>query len=157
MSNNVVILSGWLQIERVQAINTGQECAGETTVIHAWVYTDKAYLGGKHPVLLSGEAAQDALEWARDWPPNTPLPQVIAQGKLVSRDGLSKVNVRKISFMGSFDPAYRSFMSDLSRLLDKKTEHELRSGLVDLLRRNASVPYLGAETILPDGATIEKL
>ena len=54
MSNNIVVLSGWLQIERVQAVDLGQEGARATPVIHAWVYTDKPYLGGKHPVLLSG-------------------------------------------------------------------------------------------------------
>jgi hypothetical protein len=142
MSNNVVILSGWLQIERVQAVDLGQEGTRATPVIHAWVYTDKPYLGGKHPVLLSGEAAQAALEWARDWPPNTPLPQVIAQGNLVSRNSHSKVNVRKISFMGSIDPAYRAFMGDLSRLVEQKNERELHTSLADLLRRNAAVPFL---------------
>ena len=142
MSNNIVVLSGWLQIERVQAVDLGQEGARAAPVIYAWVYTDKPYLGGKHPVLLSGAAAQSALEWARDWPPNTPLPQVIAEGKLVSRDGHSRVNVSKISFMGSFDPAYRVFMGDLSRLLEQKDGRDLRSGLADLLRRNSSVPYL---------------
>ena len=142
MSNNIVVLSGWLQIERVQAVDLGQEGTRATPVIHAWVYTDKPYLGGKHPVLLSGEAARSALEWARDWPPNTPLPQVIAEGKLVSRNGHSKVNVGKISFMGSFDPAYRAFMGDLSRLLEQKDNRDLRASLADLLHRNAAVPYL---------------
>jgi len=142
MSNNIVVLSGWLQIERVQAVDLGQEGAHSTLVSHAWVYTDKPYLGGKHPVLISGAAAQSALEWARDWPPNTPLPQVIAEGKLVSRSDHSKVNVGKISFMGSFDPAYRAFMGDLSRLLEQRDALDLHAGLADLLHRNAAAPYL---------------
>jgi hypothetical protein len=60
----------WRGWERVQALDLGHEGARATPVIHAWVYTDKSYLGGKHPVPLNGEAAQAALEWARDWPPN---------------------------------------------------------------------------------------
>ena len=143
MTNNVVVLSGWLEIERYEEVDVGQGGARSLPVIHAWVYTDKPYLGGKHPVLLIGEAAQTAMAWARDWPANTSLPQVVAQGQVVTRGGVSKVNVRAISFMGSFDPAYRAFMRELSGLLDaRKSEQELRAGIADLLRRYAALPFM---------------
>ncbi|MFM8320221.1 MAG: hypothetical protein ACKOC5_04825 [Chloroflexota bacterium] len=144
MSNNIVFLVGWLEIENVQTVTLGRDQSTPTTLIHAWVYTDKPYLGGKHPIVFTGEPAQTAMEWAREWPPHTPLPQVVVQGQLVTHNGQSRVNVRKVSFLGSFDPAYKTMMIGLARLLEKKQDGELRSGLADLLHRNArGSDYLG--------------
>ena len=141
MSNNIVFLVGWLEIEEVRTVSLGRDQSNPAPLIHAWVYTGKPYLGGKHPVVLTGEPAQAVLEWAREWPPNTPLPQVVVQGQLVSHDGRSRVNVRKVSFMGSFDPAYKTMMIGLARLLEKEKDGEVRAGLKDLLRRNAATSF----------------
>jgi hypothetical protein len=59
---------------------------------------------------------------------------------LVSHDGRSRVNARKVSFIGSFDPAYKTMMVGLARLLEKEKDGEVRDGLKDLLRRNAARP-----------------
>ena len=150
MSNNIVFLVGWLEIEDVRTVALGRDQSNPAPLIHAWIYTDKPYLGGKHPVVLTGEPAQDVLDWARDWPPNTPLPQVVVQGQLVSYDGRSRVNARKVSFMGSYDPAYKAMMVGLARLLEKEKDGEVREGLKDLRRKNASrqlSPGSGADYI----------
>jgi hypothetical protein len=56
MSNNIVFLVGWLEIEEVRTVALGRDQSNPTPLIHAWVYTDKPYLGGKHPVVLTGGA-----------------------------------------------------------------------------------------------------
>jgi hypothetical protein len=97
MSNNIVFLSGWLEIGKVEPVFIdGQQKA----VIHAWVYTDKPYCGGRHPVLLEGKPAEVLLEWAKEHPRLRALPQVVVQGQLLSTGESTNVLTRFIRLLG---------------------------------------------------------
>jgi hypothetical protein len=135
LSNNVVFLAGWLQVERIETIPLNGSCSGELA-IHASLYTDKAYLGGKHPLLLSGQPAQIALDWARQSDPKSGLPQVIVQGQLISRQESTLVHVKFIRFLGALDPAVQTLLSNLAQIVAQKNDAQIRPALLDLLHQN---------------------
>jgi hypothetical protein len=124
---NLVILQGWLEIETasVALLNRVQ-----VPVLNGWIYTtDQTGLDDcfdeRHPVLVTGRPAEAILEITRklhDKIPNTAnvglvhvslnggqtaqvltnqeRPFVIAQGKLLSRQGHSCLDVRHLSVLG---------------------------------------------------------
>ncbi len=124
---NLSILQGWLEIESVQAIPMDHT---PVAVVNGWVYTTdhdglENFFGERHPVVISGRPAETILDITRKlnekYPhlsgislvhlPGTPAnqpqilvsqgrPYVIAQGKLLSRDGRSCVDLKHISFLG---------------------------------------------------------
>ena len=134
MSNNVVFLVGWLQVERVEMLAVDTQTP--QPVIHAWVFTDRPYFGGKHPVLISGQAALHTLEWARQSDPQAGLPQVVVQGQLVSHQETSSVLARFIRFLGAIDPAIQDLLLGLARMVEQKGDNQLRQDVLQLLRHN---------------------
>ena len=132
MSNNVVILNGWLEIERISPVPLkGQQTEGP--LIHAWLYTDKPYLGGRHPLLLIDQPASIVLDWARKSESGAGLPRVVVTGKLVSYNESSLTLVKVIHFCGADNPQLEWILEQIAALRDKTQDPDLRADLEGLL------------------------
>ena len=124
---NLSILQGWFEVVSIREVVTNKEPAA---VINGWIYTTdcdglEKYLDERHPVLISGRAAETVLDITRKLNDKYPYlsmislvplpgemadqskilvnqgrPFVIAQGKLLSHDGQSCVDIKHISFLG---------------------------------------------------------
>jgi hypothetical protein len=124
---NLVILQGWLEIESVSVTRVNR---AQVPVLNGWIYTtDQTGLEDcfdeRHPVLISGRPAEAILEITRKIQDKLPgvagmglvdmlfsgsqttqvltnqkRPFVIAQGKLLSRQGHSCLDVRHLSVLG---------------------------------------------------------
>ena len=124
---NLSILQGWLEVSSVQSLTLDGQ---PVVVIHGWINTTdqdglESFFGERHPVVISGRPAEAILEITRklnDKFQNLSgislaslsgeladqiqvllkggRPYVIAQGKLLTRDGKSCVDVKHISFLG---------------------------------------------------------
>ncbi|RME58369.1 hypothetical protein D6779_06570 [Candidatus Parcubacteria bacterium] len=111
MFNNEVRLIGWLEITDILQQEQG---ADVLPVLRGYVYTDKAYLGGKHPVLLKGKPASIVIEAARHAGDDTV--QVFVIGRLRSPTtphGSSCVVAHYVKMLDS----NRSSSRDVMRLL----------------------------------------
>jgi len=124
---NLSILQGWLEVESVQVVTMER---APVVVVNGWIYTtDHNHLEDvfdeRHPVVISGRPAEAILDITRklnDKYPHLPgislvglageldgqppilvsqvRPYVIAQGKLLSHNGQSCVDIKHISFLG---------------------------------------------------------
>ena len=124
---NLVVLQGWLEIESVSVARVNRV---QVPVLNGWIYTtDQAGLEDcfdeRHPVLISGRPAEAILEITHKLNDKLPgaanvslvqvslsgghstqmltnqqRPFVIAQGKLLSHQGHSCLDVRHLSILG---------------------------------------------------------
>ena len=124
---NLSILQGWLEIESVQVVTMERT---PVAVVNGWIYTTdhdglETFFGERHPVVISGRPADAILDITRKLNDKYPhlagislvhlpgaladqsqilvsqgRPYVIAQGKLLSHDGQSRVDLKHISFLG---------------------------------------------------------
>lgn len=124
---NLSILQGWLEVESVQAVTMDRT---PVVVVNGWIYTTdhdglETFFGERHPVVISGRPAEAILDITRKLNEKYPhlsgislvhlpgaladqsqilvsqgRPYVIAQGKLLSHDGQSRVDLKHISFLG---------------------------------------------------------
>lgn len=124
---NLVILQGWLEIE---SVSTTMVNRAQVPVLNGWIYTTdhtglEDFFDDRHPVLISGRPAEAVLEITRKIQDklsgtlrmglvdmlfsgkqttqvltNQKRPFVIAQGKLLSRQGRSCLDVRHLSILG---------------------------------------------------------
>jgi len=124
---NLSILQGWLEVESVQVVTMERM---PVAVVNGWVYTTdhdglETFFGERHPVVISGRPADAILDITRKLNEKYPhlsgislvhlpgaladqsqilvsqgRPYVIAQGKLLSHNGQSRVDLKHISFLG---------------------------------------------------------
>jgi hypothetical protein len=124
---NLVILQGWLEIESVSTTMVNRV---QVPVLNGWIYTNdhtglEDCFDERHPVLISGRPAEAILEINRKIHDklsgaagiglidvllngsqtsqvltNQQRPFVIAQGKLLSHQGHSCLDIRHISVLG---------------------------------------------------------
>ena len=124
---NLSILQGWLEIESIQAVTLDRR---PVAVIQGWIHTTdqeglETFLGERHPVVISGRPAEAILDITRKLNDKHPhltgislvhlpeassgdlqmlvshgRPYVIAQGKLLSHAGQSRVDLKHISLLG---------------------------------------------------------
>jgi hypothetical protein len=124
---NLSILQGWLEVESVQVLTMERM---PVAVVNGWVYTTdhdglETFFGERHPVMISGRPADAILDITRKLNDKYPhlsgislvhlpgalaeqsqilvsqgRPYVIAQGKLLSHNGQSRVDLKHISFLG---------------------------------------------------------
>jgi hypothetical protein len=124
---NLSILQGWLEIDSLQTVTRGR---AQIPVLLGWIYTTdeeglEAVFSEQHPVLISDRPAKAVLEITRKLNDTYPQfkgtilvhlpgeqddqpevlvhrgrPFVIAQGKLITYEGRSYVDIRHISFLG---------------------------------------------------------
>jgi len=124
---NLSILQGWLEVESVQVVTMER---APVVVVNGWIYTTdhdrlEDVFDERHPVIISGRPAEAILDITRklnDKYPHLPgislvgltgeldgqppilvslvRPYVIAQGKLLSHNGQSCVDIKHISFLG---------------------------------------------------------
>ena len=124
---NLVVLQGWLEIESVSVTQVNRD---QVPVLNGWIYTTdqdglEDCFDERHPVLISGRPAEALLEITRkiqEMMPGTGCiglvdmlfsgsqatqvltsqkrPFVIAQGKLLSHQGRSCLDVRHLSVLG---------------------------------------------------------
>lgn len=125
---NLCILQGWLEVESVSTISFNRTLV---PVLNGWIATTdhegtEDVLDERHPVMVSGKAAEAVMEMSRkiqekftrynhlglfSFPDagetganllvNCGRPFVIAQGKLVSHNGQSRLDVKHISLLGA--------------------------------------------------------
>jgi hypothetical protein len=155
---NLAILQGWLEIESIQTVTTDRV---PVTVVKGWINsTDQKgledYFSEQHPVVVSGRAAEaiidinrklndkfprltgiNLVELASDFMDQSQLlvsqgrPFVIAQGKLLTHDGRSFVDVKHISILGlpwgvldTLHELEAIMESDVKGLVAALTQHE---------------------------------
>jgi hypothetical protein len=124
---NMSILQGWFEIESLETVTQGRT---QVPLILGWIYTTdeegvEQVFSERHPVLIADRPAQAILEITRKLSekyahikginlveltePDTSQSQilirkgrpfVIAQGKLLTYEGRSYVDVKHISFLG---------------------------------------------------------
>jgi hypothetical protein len=124
---NLSILQGWLEIESLNTVTLARQ---QVPVIQGWIYTTdeegvEHVLDERHPVIISGRPAEAILDITRklneqyplaaginlvhlpeeqDEPPEVLIrqgrPYVIAQGRLLTHEGRSCVDIKHISFLG---------------------------------------------------------
>jgi hypothetical protein len=124
---NLSILQGWLEIESLRVVDTNRP---PVPVINGWIYTTddeglEGFFDERHPVVISGRPAEAILDITRKLNDKYPLltgvnlvqlpdelidqpqilirkgrPYVIAQGKLLTYEGQSCVDIKHISFLG---------------------------------------------------------
>jgi len=98
MFNNEIRLIGWLEIT---AIQQEQDSDGQwIPVLQGYIHTDKAYFGGRHPVLMKGKPASIVIEAAQQV---NNVVQVFIIGRLrspTSEDGRSYVIVHYVRILG---------------------------------------------------------
>jgi hypothetical protein len=124
---NLIILQGWLEVRSLQTLTMDGQ---PVVVIHGWINTTdqdglETFFGERHPVVISGRPAEAILEITRKLNEKFQnlsgislaclsdeladqiqvllkggRPYVIAQGKLLTHDGQSNVDVKHISFLG---------------------------------------------------------
>lgn len=140
MSNNIVHLSGWLEIDCASVANPLKNTRPEDLILPAWLYTDKPYFGGRHPVLITGQPALITLQWARESDPRAGLPQVVLQGKLVSRDGSSLVLAKVIHFLGSLNPTVNKLRTGLLHLYRQTPDANQRAEIWKLIEQAGGPP-----------------
>lgn len=143
MSNNIVHLSGWLEVDCVPAANHPLKAnRSEDLILHAWLYTDKPYFGGRHPIIITGQPALITLEWARESDPKAGLPQVVLQGKLISRGDSSIVLAKVIHFLGALNPTVNELRSGLLQLYRQTPDANQRATIRKLIDRAGGPPIL---------------
>ena len=124
---NLSILQGWLEVESIRTVISDRL---PVVVINGWILTtDHAgvenVFGERHPIIISGRSADVVLEITRRLNEKYPhltgfslvhlsgevvdqsqilinqgRPFVIAQGKLLTHDGQSCIDIKHISFLG---------------------------------------------------------
>jgi hypothetical protein len=124
---NLSILQGWLEIETLNTVITSHM---QVPVIHGWIHTTdengvETILDERHPIIISGRPAEAVLNITRKLNDQYPLvmginlvhlpderndqpeilirqgqPYVIAQGRLLTHEGRSCVDIKHISFLG---------------------------------------------------------
>jgi len=148
MSNNIVHLSGWLEVDCVPAAIPLKAGRAEELVLNAWLYTDKPYLGGRHPVLITGQPALITLQWARESDPRAGLPQVVLQGKLISRNESSLVLAKVIHFLGSLNPTVNELRAGLLQLYQQTPDARQRAAILELIECAGGLPvFLTGEEV----------
>jgi len=95
--NDLRVNSVWLQGHfQPQGVETTQLNGQALPVLKGWVYTGKAELGGRHPVLLAKKPMDICMNAARAQLHSHP--EVIAEGHLLSLGGRTLVQVTRIVF-----------------------------------------------------------
>lgn len=135
MSNNIVLLMGWLEVE---AVEDGLLDGNPTPqpVVHAWIYTHKPSHGGKHPLVIRGTPAEITLEWAKKCDSQAGPPQVVVKGQLASYQGITLVEVKVIHFLSTFAPEVQKLVIEIAGILNQKEDNQLRPALLELLRQS---------------------
>lgn len=165
---NLSILQGWLEVETVQVVTMERT---PVAVVNGWIYTTdhdglETFFGERHPVVISGRPADAILDITRKLNDKYPhlagislvhlpgaladqsqilvsqgRPYVIAQGKLLSHDGQSRVDLKHISFLGLPWGAL-----DALAEMEPVINHEVRSLVAELtpLEKSQISQALGA-------------
>ena len=154
---NLSILQGWLEVESVRTVISDRL---PVVVINGWIFTTdhdgmENVFGERHPIVISGRPAEAVLEITRrlseKYPHLTGIslvhlsrevvdqsqilinqgrPFVIAQGKLLTHDGQSCIDIKHISFLGLPWGAL-----DALNELEPVMEHDVRILMAGLSQR----------------------
>jgi len=101
---NQVWLQGLLRISGVQNIAFN---GSSVNAIRGWVFTGQPLLGCSHPLIVTSPKPQLAIINSRISPDTKSLPEVLVQGYLVTVDGMTTVNVKRVDFLGNISSGRR--------------------------------------------------
>jgi hypothetical protein len=157
---NLIILQGWLEVKSLQSVIVNRM---PEVVINGWIWTTdydgmEKVFDEQHPVVISGRPAEAVLGITRKlndkYPRLTGIyllhlsgeltdqpqilvsegrPYVIAQGKLLTHDGQSRVDIKHISFLGLPWGAL-----DALNEIDPVMDQDVRALLAELSTREKS-------------------
>jgi hypothetical protein len=100
MSNNMVILDGWLFVRKEDITQVPLEPGKKSVAVYGYILTDKAYKGGRHPLTLLGKPAKIIRDFAALVPGDTLSIRALVEGSLVSMQNNARVQVRYITLFG---------------------------------------------------------
>jgi hypothetical protein len=136
-------LSGWLEISDVTSRVVEGE--GEKPVVLGYVHTDKAYFGGRHPVVFTGNPAEIVIQQAKHRGTKS-KPLVFLSGSLRSHEEKSRIIVRYVRFLepilntNQLAIAFENLMSQTSGNGDRRKE------IIKLLRQYG-IPNQSQDTV----------
>jgi hypothetical protein len=137
-------LTGWLEISDVTTRVVEGE--GEKPVVLGYVHTDKAYFGGRHPVVFTGDPAKIVIDHAKKrGAKNRPL--ISLHGYLRSHDGDSRVVVQFVRFLGPQQPDYAQIAAALERLTQNASDNGDRRKEIIKLLRQYGIPNQSQDTV----------
>jgi hypothetical protein len=137
-------LTGWLEISDVTSRFVEGE--GEKPVVLGYVHTDKAYFGGRHPVVFTGDPAKIVIKHAQKRR-NESKPTIYLRGYLRSHRGDSRVVARYVRFLGPQQPDYAQIAAALERLtLNASDNGDRRKEIIKLLRQYG-IPNQSQDTV----------
>lgn len=137
-------LTGWLEISDVTTRVVEGE--GEKPVVLGYVHTDKAYFGGRHPVVFTGNTAEIVIDQAKKRGTAT-RPLVSLHGHLRSHEGDSRVVARYIRFLGPQQPDYAQIAAALERLTQNASDNGDRRKEIIKLLRQYGLPNQSQDTV----------
>jgi hypothetical protein len=125
-------LVGWLEIcEYRQQTYDGH--TKTVPVIDGYIYTDKEYYGGKHPVVFKGQQAEIVLSAAKDSPSNKL--RLFVHGSLRSMNGCTRVIAKFVRVIEQgVDLAQLS--DEITALFNTSTNGTAPQGLIAILARH---------------------
>ena len=98
MSNNFVMLQGWLTL-KASNLQTEQVDGQRVAYLRAKIDTDAPAVGGRHAVVLVGEGLDKARALLAMQGNKTVRVQAVVEGKLVTFRGASVVQSEKVVFV----------------------------------------------------------
>ena len=98
MSNNIVILQGWLTL-KASNLHTERVDGQQVNYLRAVIDTDAPTVGGRHPVVLVGDGLNKARALLALQGNKTVRVQAVVEGKLLTYRGSSVVQSEKVVFV----------------------------------------------------------
>lgn len=137
-------LTGWLEISDVTTRVVEGE--GEKPVVLGYVHTDKAYFGGRHPVVFTGDPAKIVIDQAKKHGAAT-RPLISLHGYLRSHEDDSRVVVQFVRFLGPQQPDYAQIAAALERLTSQASDNGDRRKEIIKLLRQYGIPNQSQDTV----------
>jgi hypothetical protein len=100
MSNEKVVLDGWLFVHKDKIEGREIHPGQPEVVVYAHVLTKKKKAGGRHPVTLMGKPANFIRKFAKLVPGDTLSIRAMVEGELFTVGECSRVRARFVTFFG---------------------------------------------------------
>jgi hypothetical protein len=163
---NLSILQGWFEVDSVQTTIVDRI---KVAVIKGWIYTTdhnelEPFFDERHPVIITGRPAEAIIDITQKINEKYPLltginlvhisgdsidqsqilvsqgrPYVIAQGKLLTHDGQSCIDIKHISFLGlpwgaldalnELEPVMNRGVRELVATLSSREKYQINQAL----------------------------
>ncbi|MBT3391359.1 MAG: hypothetical protein HN413_13235 [Chloroflexi bacterium] len=131
-------LVGWLEICAVR--NQPSDKKSQVTVIEGFINTDKAYFGGRHPVIIKGKPTEVILAAANGH--QTKRLRLFAHGSLRSTDECTRVNVKFVRII-KHDVDVDQLTKEIAQLIEQSPNGNAQEAIADILERHIGNTWKG--------------